>query len=302
MAVLKVLTLDGLQEYTQKLDAKLDTRFAAKVTAVEGKSLVDDSEIAKLGTVAEGAQVNVIEGVQVNGSDVEVVGKKVNIDLSGYATKGDVSAIPKYATQIVASLPTADISETTIYLVPVEGAEGNDAHDEYIYKNGKWELIGNTRIDLSDYYTKGQVDERIAAIEGDVSAVYTKTEIDGMVQTINGDIDAVEADVALKANAADVYTKAQSDAAMGLKANAADVYTQSQVDAAIDADVKVVNDRVTTEVGTINEAMALKANDADLAAVAKSGSYNDLSDLPTIPEDDVAITTAEIDSVIALLG
>lgn len=281
MAVLKVLTLDGLKEYTQKLDAKLDTRFAGKVSVADGKQLSTEdyttAEKTKLGTIAEGAQVNVIEGVQVNGSDVAIAGKKVNIDLSAYATKADVSAIPKYATQIVATLPTEDISETTIYLVPVEGAEGNDAHDEYIYKNSKWELIGNTRIDLSDYYTKEQVEEKIAAIEGDVGAVYTKSEIDAMVADIDADVAAVDAKFA-------------------------DYSTTEQVNAAIDADVKVVNDRLTSEVGTLNGAMALKANDADLAAVAKTGSYNDLADRPTIPEDDIAITTAEIDTVIALLG
>lgn len=39
--------------------------------------------VEKLGGIASGAQVNVIEGVQVNGSDLPVSNKKVNIDLSG---------------------------------------------------------------------------------------------------------------------------------------------------------------------------------------------------------------------------
>ena len=37
----------------------------------------------------------------------------------------------------------------------------------------------------------------------------------------------------MKANAADVYTKTQSDTALALKANAADVYTKAAVDTAL---------------------------------------------------------------------
>lgn len=43
---------------------------------------MSSAERAKLEGIAEGAQVNVLEGVQVDGSDLSVSGKKVNIDLA----------------------------------------------------------------------------------------------------------------------------------------------------------------------------------------------------------------------------
>ena len=58
-----------------------------------------------------------------------------------------ISAIPKYAVVVVDSLPTADISTTTIYLVPKTGS-GKDVHDEYLYIDGAWELIGTTAFNL----------------------------------------------------------------------------------------------------------------------------------------------------------
>lgn len=59
------------------------TALDEKVDKVSGKGLsandFTDAEKSKLAGVADGAQVNVIEGVQVNGSNLPVSGKKVNV-------------------------------------------------------------------------------------------------------------------------------------------------------------------------------------------------------------------------------
>ena len=54
---------------------------------------------------------------------------------------------------IVESLPTEDISTTTIYLVAKTGGEERNIYDEYIYVAEKWEKIGDTetKIDLTGY-------------------------------------------------------------------------------------------------------------------------------------------------------
>lgn len=65
--------------------------------------------------------------------------------------------------RIVQVLPTTDISESTIYMVPSLDAETQNLYDEYIYVNNAWEKIGSKSIDLSDYYTKTQVDNLIDA-------------------------------------------------------------------------------------------------------------------------------------------
>ena len=53
--------------------------------------------------------------------------------------------------QVVQTLPTQDISTTTIYFVPKTTAETNNAYDEYIYVSNAWEFIGSTEVDLTDY-------------------------------------------------------------------------------------------------------------------------------------------------------
>lgn len=62
-----------------------------------------------------------------------------------------ISAITTLDIRVVQTLPTEDISTTTIYLVPKTTAEANNAYDEYIYVSNAWEHIGSTEVDLTDY-------------------------------------------------------------------------------------------------------------------------------------------------------
>ena len=77
--------------------------------------------------------------------------------LSNYYTKGEVnsqiSSIPKFAIAVVTDLPTANISNTTIYLKKT-GSDTQNLYTEYIYVNSKWEQLGTQKLDLSGYLTK----------------------------------------------------------------------------------------------------------------------------------------------------
>lgn len=65
-----------------------------------------------------------------------------------------ISAITTMDIRVVQTLPTEDISTTTIYFVPKTTAGTNDVYDEYVYVSNAWEHIGSTDIDLSGYQTK----------------------------------------------------------------------------------------------------------------------------------------------------
>lgn len=66
-----------------------------------------------------------------------------------------ISAIPKFSIKPVSKLPTTDISETTIYLVP--GGDGDDLYTEYIRVSSKWEILGSQKMDLTGYATETYV-------------------------------------------------------------------------------------------------------------------------------------------------
>lgn len=78
-------------------------------------------------------------------------------DLSDYYNKTEVDALVNAIEVgefvIVQSLPQEG-NPRNIYLVPKQSG----GYTEYAYINGSWEELGDTDIDLSDYYTKSEVD------------------------------------------------------------------------------------------------------------------------------------------------
>lgn len=64
--------------------------------------------------------------------------------------------------KVVESLPTSNIRTDILYLVKRIDADDNNYFDEYLYVNGKWELIASTKIDLDGYVT---IDQLNAAVE-----------------------------------------------------------------------------------------------------------------------------------------
>ena len=59
----------------------------------------------------------------------------------------------KLKKEVVTSLPTTG-KDDVIYLVKDEKGKDNNNYLEYLWLNGKYELIGSTQVDLSGYMTK----------------------------------------------------------------------------------------------------------------------------------------------------
>lgn len=103
--------------------------------------------------------------IQFNGEDIGQYDgsepKTVNIQAATEEyVKQLISTIQTASFEVVDSLPESDIKSNAIYLVPSNISGLNNIYDEYIYVNDKWELIGNTSIDLSQYATKEYVDDK----------------------------------------------------------------------------------------------------------------------------------------------
>jgi len=105
--------------------------------------------------------------------------------------------------EVVAELPTVDISTSTIYLVPKSTAGQDNIYDEYINTDGTsagWELIGDTEVDLSNYYTKTESDGRYVqpsslstvATTGDYDDLIDKPSIPANGELMTEDLDTVK--------------------------------------------------------------------------------------------------------------
>lgn len=65
--------------------------------------------------------------------------------------------------QVVDTLPETGRTDT-IYLVKKDNPGEQNLYDEYVYTETGWEHIGDTSVDLSDYYTKNEVNNKLATI------------------------------------------------------------------------------------------------------------------------------------------
>lgn len=75
--------------------------------------------------------------------------------------KSDILAdVSSFDLEVVTTLPTENIKEKTIYLVPNSKQAEKNIYDECIYVNNDWEYIGTTEVDLSNYYNRTEIDEK----------------------------------------------------------------------------------------------------------------------------------------------
>lgn len=182
---------------------------------------------ARLEGIAEGAQVNVIEQIMLNGQAVAVSQKSVDLgNLQKALTAGTGIAIAEDGTisttldvaafKVVESLPSAPAAgnESKIHVVlDAASQEEGNSYAEYLWDGSKWELIGKFKadMDLSAYAKTADVNAAIegvnntiadnksaaetgiqeaknAAAEADRKAVAA----DGKAQTAQNEVDALE--------------------------------------------------------------------------------------------------------------
>lgn len=72
-------------------------------------------------------------------------------------TDDAISRFISFDIVIVESLPS-DPKEHTIYFVPRSASKKENGYYEYMWVDNKWELIGETTIDIDNYYTKDEID------------------------------------------------------------------------------------------------------------------------------------------------
>lgn len=181
-------TVSGHTSDISSLQESVDALEEGKVDKEAGKGLsandYTDADKSKLGGIATGAQVNVIEKVKVNGIEQGVTEKAVDIivptklseltndesfidntvsNLTNYYLKTEtysktevnelVGQIATIQISVVDSLPSTGKSNI-IYLVAKGKSEDQNVYDEYLYTGKAFEKIGDTTIDLSNYLTK----------------------------------------------------------------------------------------------------------------------------------------------------
>lgn len=212
------------KSYIKNKPTKL-SQFENDIGISGGGGTIDLSNYYKKGEV----DTKLNDKLSVDDAKRLFVDKSVN-DLVNYYTKNEVyskvevsnliNTVPKFTIKIVDKLPENNISLEAIYLLKKTSSAVNDYYEEYIYVGGGWELIGNTSVKLSDYYTKEEVDNLLKAITGGTfEGYYNKSEINTLlsnkvsIATLNDYYDKSTVNTLLnkKANTSDLVNYASKD-------------------------------------------------------------------------------------------
>ena len=113
----------------------------------DDEGLMTAAQFTKLSGIASGAQVNVLESVSVNGTALPITSKGVNIDLSSYALKSDISAAVKYKGQVnsYSLLPSSGQEVGDMYnVVAADSTIPINAGDNVVWNGTGWDILSGT--------------------------------------------------------------------------------------------------------------------------------------------------------------
>lgn len=159
MSTAKTEAISAANTYT---DGKLQGYVAKDGDKVLSDNNFTDEQVTKLDGIEAGAEVNKINGVTINGTLVEPVDKIVNISYADVLSETEENAIKakavwarfklvddniasKFSIEYVDELPTTEnASNSVIYIVKKENADGSKYLEQIIYYNNSWNVIGST--------------------------------------------------------------------------------------------------------------------------------------------------------------
>ncbi|MBO7462060.1 MAG: hypothetical protein J6T96_05645 [Bacteroidales bacterium] len=125
----------------------------------------------------------IVDSVEDGEWTVNIINGDGSIDLSNYYTKSKVNELIGQITtitpRVVSSLP--EVGEVNVlYIVPNNSSEQNDSHDEYLYIENNWELVGHTGVDLTGYATESWVTGKGYATTASLAPVATSGSYDDL--------------------------------------------------------------------------------------------------------------------------
>lgn len=132
-------------------DAILEGEIAKKVEAVEGSRLMTDAEGIKLAGIADGAQVNVIEKVKVNGTELTVANADKSVDIT--IPSAPVQGVVSKDGQILTLLEDGTL-DTTLKIAYVKATETEKAQ---LRLQGVGDTVISS-IDATDFVKDGMIE------------------------------------------------------------------------------------------------------------------------------------------------
>ncbi len=180
--------VEGIKVPTKLSDLEDDSNFVKDENYVHTDNNFTTADKEKLDGLKEFDDVEIKKELEKKANLTDLEGLITNTvdDLVNYYSKTEsyskeeinniVNNIATLNIAIVESLPTENISTSTIYLVAKENSEDKNVYDEYIYVSESWEKIGDTKISLVGLATEEYVDNKIGDIDAILSNIADESE------------------------------------------------------------------------------------------------------------------------------
>lgn len=280
--------------YTEsEMNTLLNDKAGKNIATTTSDGLMSSSDKTKLDGVEAGANKTTVDSSLSATSTNPVQNKIVKSALDGksntghnhderYYTESEINAevsrleglidgVAGFSAVEVSTLPSEG-ANGVLYLVPKSGT-GNDVHDEYVWveSSESFELVGNTSVNLSNYYTQSQ----------------TNTLLEGKSPTGHNHDDRY-------------YTESEINTKLNSKANSTHnhddrYYTESEIDTKL-------NTKAGTSVATTSTNGLMSSTDkTKLNALSNITVDTGLSSSSTNPVQNKTVTNA-LTSKLEILG
>ena len=212
-----VKTYAGEAEAAAKTYADgIDTKLSGQISAVDTRLT---TYVGELNTVKGDLENSKTEIKSFASSEAAKYAGEAETNAKAYASEidtrlskriDDLAVIDQFTVEVVSATSegkpnVAKPSKDTIYLVKIEGRNSSYAEYLYITADGesKWEMIGTTDVDLSNYFTKADTTSLVQTYAGEAEAkakayageIDTKlsgqiSKVDTRLTTYVGEIDS----------------------------------------------------------------------------------------------------------------
>lgn len=170
------VTSGGVYTALQNVDIDVDSVLSSTSENPVQNKIITGALANKQDTLTQGTGITISNGVISAESEIDDTSIGLTKTWSASKIKAALDAVNSLKKEIVNALPTQDIDSNTIYLVPKATAGTDDVYDEYLYINNNWEHLGDTSIDLSNYYTSSEVDDLLDTKEDTLTFDTTPTQ------------------------------------------------------------------------------------------------------------------------------
>ena len=165
----RIETIEG--DYLKEADKYNDAELRGLISDVN-TAVGTEKTRAEAAEKALGERIDAIDFIDL--AELEAAISAAKTEVNGYtdeqiaAIEETISKLNHFTTKIVSSID--EVTEAgVLYLIKDESVAGVDKYNEYILVGEDAVLIGDTTTDLSDYYTKSDIDGKVSAIEGAIA-------------------------------------------------------------------------------------------------------------------------------------